>query len=317
MISENGVKKISHRNLGIELLRMILCFWVLSFHCLNINSINYFLFFITKTKFYHVPCFCFISFYFSSKIFLYRNFSMFKTRIERLLIPYILWPILLFINNQIMHFFFNFSIYNLFSMEFQTIFFLILSLLFRKNFIFVAQLFGIFSYILQYSYKYDFLDNYKSNIRSPILDTISILPLSVIGINFASSKIINTFKSNSKKILFFSYLFLFCLFKYNLFIDMGGYKGIINIFSSVLFFVGFYLLPFEKLNPRFQYFIKLITCYTNGIYCLQFQVIPFVKSCFDRNGTFKSSIISYILLYFISFIGCKICGKTKFKYLFI
>lgn len=53
-------------NLGIEILRMFLCFWVLCFHCLKKNKINYFLFFIAKTKFFHVPCFCFISFYFSN-----------------------------------------------------------------------------------------------------------------------------------------------------------------------------------------------------------------------------------------------------------
>ena len=31
-------------NLGIEILRMILCFWVLSFHCLEKNKIKLFSF---------------------------------------------------------------------------------------------------------------------------------------------------------------------------------------------------------------------------------------------------------------------------------
>ena len=31
---------IHNRNLGIELLRMILCFWILSFHCLNKEKIS-------------------------------------------------------------------------------------------------------------------------------------------------------------------------------------------------------------------------------------------------------------------------------------
>lgn len=72
-------------NLGIEILRTILCFWVLSFHTLDINKINYFLFHITKKKLYHVPCFSFISFYFSYKIFSEKNIAKLKKRLIRLL----------------------------------------------------------------------------------------------------------------------------------------------------------------------------------------------------------------------------------------
>lgn len=205
----------------------------------------------------------------------------------------------------------------LFSMIFLTILFFILSFIFRNNFLFSLQLLCISSYILQYSNKYDCLNKYKNNVRLPILDTLSILPLSVIGLSFASSKFIDILKAKKKMSLFFSYLFLYFLFKYEIFINLGGYNGIINIFSSLLFFVGFYLLPLEKTNTCFQNFIKQITSYTNGIYCLQTKIIFFVKSKIDRNGSFKSSIISYILLYFISFIGQKICRKTKMKYLFI
>ena len=73
LIQKNMNVKKEKINLGIELLRMILSFWVLSFHCLEKNKINYFIFYITKTKFYHVPCFSFISFYFSYNVFFDRN----------------------------------------------------------------------------------------------------------------------------------------------------------------------------------------------------------------------------------------------------
>ena len=264
---------------------------------------------------------------------------MVKKRIERLLIHYIIWPLLIFLNDNIMHYCFGLSLRNnslndlkiqlilgrqfiiplwyLFSMIFLTILFFILSFIFRNNFLFFAQLLSISSYILQYSNKYACLNKYKNNVRLPILDTLSILPLSVIGLNFASSKFIDILKANPKMSLFFSYLFLYFLFKYEIFINLGGYNGIINIFSSLLFFVGFYLLPLEKTNTCIQNFIKQITSYTNGIYCLQGKIIIFVKTKIDRIGGFKSSIISYILLYLISFIGHKIFGKTKLKYLFI
>ena len=98
-------RKIVHKNinLGIQILRMILCFWVLSFHCIRNNKRNYYIYYLIKTKFFHVPCFTFISFYFSYKIFLDRNIIQLRKRLERLLIPYTLWPILIFIFNNILN----------------------------------------------------------------------------------------------------------------------------------------------------------------------------------------------------------------------
>ena len=51
MMLKNGEKKINNRNLGIELLRVILCFWVLSFHCLNNNKIIIFFISLLKLNF--------------------------------------------------------------------------------------------------------------------------------------------------------------------------------------------------------------------------------------------------------------------------
>ena len=321
-------------NYGIQLLRMILCFWILSFHCLEKNEINYFLFYMTKTKFYHVPCFTFISFYFSCNIFFDRNIIKFKRRLERLLIPYIIWPLIIFIINNIFYKRNSISwhqlkiqiiigrqfmvpLWYLFSMIFITITFFILSNLFQNHFIVFIKLLMIFSYIFQYSSSYRFFEEYKRNVKLPILDTISILPLSIIGILFASSKLIEFFQRNRKNSLFFSFILLFLLFKYNIFVELEGYNGIINIFSSLFFFVGFYLLPIENIYSLIQKIIKQITSYTNGIYCMQSKTISFIRANFGLKGNFKSCIIIYLFSYLVSFVGMKICSKNKFKYLFI
>ena len=184
----SNIKK-RNKNLGIQLLRTILCFWVLSFHYLNREKLNYFLFYITKKKFFHVPCFSFISFYYCYNIFSQSNITRIKNRLNRLLIPYIIWPLIVYIKNII--FMKNFSFYPLkmqlllgrqfmiphwylFSIIFLTIFLYILSNLFKTNFLFYAQILMIFIYIGQYSNYYIFLDIYKSNVKKPILDTLSI-----------------------------------------------------------------------------------------------------------------------------------------------
>ena len=134
----------------------------------------------------------------------------------------------------------------LFGIIFLSVLLFILINILKKYFLFISQLLIILSYIIQYSNKLVFLNKFKYNVRLPVLDTFSIFPLSLIGLNFASLNIMDDLKSHSKKILFFGFLFIFILFKYEVFIDLGGYNGIIHIFTSLLFFVCFYLLPLDK-----------------------------------------------------------------------
>ena len=306
MLTLNNQLAAKKLNLGIEILRMILCFWVLSFHFLEKDKINYLLFYITKTKFYHVPCFSFISFFFTNKIFFDRNVTKFKMRLERLLIPYIMWPLLIFVFNNVFQktkitfhqlkiqiLFgrqFIVPLWFLFSMIFLSLLFFILSHIFKNCFLFVIELLGFFSYITQYSNYYKLLDNYNRNVKLPLLDTLSILPLTIISLIYALYKIVEIFKANKEKTIFFSCLLIFFLFKYDIFLDLGGYNGIVNIFASILLFTVFYLLPLENINPLFKRIIKQITSYTNGIYCIQSKMISILKMKLNLEGTFFSCI---------------------------
>lgn len=328
MIVSQNVQIIKNINLGIQILRMILCFWVLCFHCLDDNYVNYFIFYIIKTKYYHVPCFCFISFYFSHKIFVNPNSFKLKRRLERLLIPYIIWPLIIYSIHNILYKEkillhdlliqlilgrkFIGTLWYLFSMIFQTIFFYILAYFFKSYFIYVIPIISFFSYFAQYSGFYEIFKNYIYNIKAPLLDTLSLLPISILGIIFASNKIFETIQSK-KNFSFISFISLIFILKYDLFVDIQGYKGIIYIFTSLFLFLGFYFLPLDNLYPLTKKLIKQITNYTNGIYCLH---IRFINNL-GLLRTFKKCIIIYLISYFISFIGLKLLGKTKLKYLFI
>lgn len=327
------ISKKKNINLGIQILRMILCFWVLCFHYLEKRTTFYPLFYIIKTKHYHVPCFSFISFYFSYSYLYKRNFLQFQQRIIRLLIPYIIWPLIIYV----IHLFipkrkislhdlklqillgtqFMVPLWYLFGLLLLTILFFIISNLFKNQFLLCIQLLGIFSLILQYSNYHLFLNEYKNNVRYPLLYTLGIFPISIISLSFASSQILEFIKTNRKKNLFISYVFIYILFKYEIFVNLGGYNGIINIFVSLIIFVGFYLLPLENIHPFIERIIKQLTNYTNGIYCLQSEIIIFLTRKMKLIRDLKSMIIMYLLSYFISFIGTIIFGKNKLKYLFI
>ena len=89
------MKTVPNKNYGLELLRMILCFWVVLFHCLKISNNNTILNF--KRKMFHVPSFFFISFYFLFPIIRSKNTKKMIIRLERLLIPYLFWPLIIYI----------------------------------------------------------------------------------------------------------------------------------------------------------------------------------------------------------------------------
>ena len=85
-------------NLGIEILRLILSFWIVIAHCsyIKINHIKY------LGRHFHVPTFFLIAFFFYFRLFSERLISKIISRFERLLVPYLIWPIIVLIINNIL-----------------------------------------------------------------------------------------------------------------------------------------------------------------------------------------------------------------------
>lgn len=85
-------------NNGIELLRFILCLWVVIFHCSIIQK---------KHKKYimrgfHVPIFFVLSFYFFYPNISKRKIGKIKSRFRRLLYPYVFWSMFSFFLQNIL-----------------------------------------------------------------------------------------------------------------------------------------------------------------------------------------------------------------------
>lgn len=93
-------------NYGIQILRMILAFLFLTFHCFNkkLAKNKFFIVLINGVSFY-VPAFFIMSYYFSFHIVNSKNIQKMKMRIKRLFIPYIIWPFVFFLIDKIIQFF--------------------------------------------------------------------------------------------------------------------------------------------------------------------------------------------------------------------
>lgn len=84
---------------GIQILRMFLSLWIVLIHCCNIR--NNILRILLMDKVLHVPIFLIISFYFFYDKLYFRSINKIKIRFERLLIPYLIYPIFIIILNHV------------------------------------------------------------------------------------------------------------------------------------------------------------------------------------------------------------------------
>lgn len=106
---------INHRNLNygkkyynfyLALLRMYLSFLIVNNHCFNPYKNNFHNKYLLKLLYnkIHVPNFFIMSFFLCYKLFLLKDIKKIKQRFERLVIPYFIWPFIIWILNNIFYY---------------------------------------------------------------------------------------------------------------------------------------------------------------------------------------------------------------------
>ena len=336
---KNNINKIRMKSIhsGIELLRFILCLWVVIIHCSIVKSGHkkYLL------KGFHVPTFVLISFYFYYPIVKNRFITRVISRFQRILIPYILWPLLrLIINNFIVkeakfkkrltlydfylqiligakfHLIFWFQ----FNLIFTSIFLTIIAFIFKKKFLIIFQFLGIISLYLHYSgtnFKlFSFFPKFKVSLGS----LIELISLSVLGCFYSSINLLNVVNKIPKYLKFILLFLILFLFKYNLFIVYPGFiysNIILHLLASTFLFLLFGSLNLTKIIA-INSIIKNISKYTGGIYYIHIIVSSYLRQyiIFFKKKSYFSSIIIYFICYIICYIGTSLFKNNKLKYLF-
>ena len=347
MINKKKQNFISRRNTinyGLQILKMFLCMWVVYIHtCKESNKLLRHLFFF-RTKF-HVPGFIIISFYFLFNIISKRDIDKAKERFIRLLVPYFILPLFTWLYNNISYKFINYSIYGRilkfkelinqfiigyiyyiifwfhFVLLFLTLLFFIIAFIFKKNFLIIIQIFGLISYIFQYSgYNLKTFNQYKNSVSIPLGNIFELCPSSVIGLSFGAFNLINSLKKNRSNIIVICSAFLYLLFAYDLFKNIKGflYPGIQSTLGGMLLFIIFSLFPFEKLKNKFIISIIIFfSNYTGGIYYFHLLIRDALRVNIIKQKKFQGTLMIYIISYIICLVGSNIFGKTRLKYIFV
>lgn len=332
-------------NYGLAILKFIMAFLVVKHHYFKSKSTkNKILLFLTKERFFHVPSFFIMSFYFTCTNFTSLNNKIILNRFEKLLIPYIGWPFIIIIINHMFNKVYKKKLPDTFidlklqllwgcryipQLWFQNalivmtlLFFLIIFIL-RKNFLFILQILLILSYIGQYSryfYKKIFLKYPEYNNKTISYFFVSI-PYAVAGFTLGFYKIIDFLQKNKMKTLILCIIIYNTIIEYQIFtnIQFIAYQGInLNIQCLCIIFI---FSLFNSNNKKNKYLIKLIriiTNYTAGVFYLHIPIKRYIVLYFDfiKYGTIFGCIILYLICYIICYFGMLIFGKYKIKYLF-
>lgn len=325
-------------NVGIQILRMLFSFHILVFHCINKKLYsNKIINFIIGNVEIDLTVFFIISFYYSNHTFISKNIVKIKQRFYRLLIPFIIWPLIFFITHNLSYYlngeknyfksyllYYQFLVGNGINIVFWfQCHLIILSILFlivifasnRKSFI-VLTIIGVSSHIFISS------NYYKKHFSYDTILIYSVrkLPFSYIYslygfILFNLNGFLN-FKKYKIKI-FFIFLIVFCLYIYHrVFLELTAYFLMIKSVLGISLFIVFLNLPLHETNNNL---INHLASYSGGIYYLhtRMQILLPLLLKRKKSKTIIACIINYLLCYLFCLIGSKLFKESNLRYLFL
>ena len=329
---------------NLAALRIFLSFLVVSIHCYKPKfTIRKKIIIKIIYNMVHVPTFYILSFYFSFNLFKSKNIKKIKLRFQRLLIPYLVWPIIIWsLNNLFSFFFIKIDIF-----PFKTLIIQLLtgncfmaSLWFQYNLIFIDVLiviihlsfngelvlyilinFKILAFVLQYSnYNTFYFGKYINSITLSFGRFFEIITHCIAGYFLSSLNIVHILSKFRILSIYIVLSIIMCILKYKIFFEIKGfgYGGLKLYVSSINLFLLFSLIPNEIFGNKYMNkFIKFISILTPGIYFINSSIIKYLRIfSFLKNGTLFDVIFVYCMSYFISLIGKLIFRNTKLINLF-
>jgi len=337
---KNKIIKPKSLNEGIEILRFLLCLWVVTLHCSGFKHEHK----KYLDKCFHVPTFFLLSFYFYYKTASKRIIIKIISRFQRLLYPYIIWSIIVFINNNYLvkntligkykqklspkdlyiQILTGSRYYQVFWFQFNLIFLSICitinSFIFKKYFLQSCQILGvIFLYLYLSQINRNYYLNYSITIQTSLGRLTELVPLAIIGCHFSSINLLSKIKNLTWIHRFILLIIIYFLFEYNIFITYPGFgypEVFLHTTISTMFLIFFGSLDLDTITI-IKVIIKHATKYTGGIYYIHLIYPRYIKYFVKTEKNYFLSFKIYFICYIICFIGSNLFKNNNLKYLFI
>ena len=287
-----------------------------------------------------------------NKTLVSRNKTKLLRRFERLLIPYIIFPILVMAINNYIDFKFKLKYKNLktsfldlkiqllsgsgflkhlwyiFDLLLFTFIFVIIITIFNSKYLFALNSLTVICYIFLCSgYNKRFFSKIKHKYYQFPLKKIAVMfPFAVLGFTIFSLKLVDKLKNFRFTIIYFSSVILYVINKYRFFNKIAEHpnSNLLFFFGSPLLFFIFILLPTEfiKKNKAITNIFKECTKNTMGVYLLHVPICVYLRNHitiikFKSKPNFSNCLKIYIISYYISFVCSKIFKNSKIRHLFM
>lgn len=330
-------------NIGVQILRVIYCFLVVIVH---FGSGEIYTFSFKYIDFY-VTSFFLMAFYFSYNTFSSRYIVKIKERFLRLIYPYILWPVIVYVRQNFQmvksgnfKFFFNTYIAKRFYYQFLLgnnihgimwfLFQLIISSLFVCIIIFMFKDYHLYAlfvfFILNSIYNYYklhglLMDQFpRFHIQHSLEITNETFIFAISGYTMAYLDIINVLKKCSKFIfIFFSPIFYIVRFHQKVFDYFPGFNVIFNTIFISCIFLFFATLPFDIFKNNFIIkILKILTRHTGGIYYIHTEAYDILINKYHLMSarTTPCCVFVYSASFIFCEIGTRIFKNWRLRYLF-
>lgn len=342
-----GREKKKNYNLGLSLLKMLMCFEVVLCHFWRTDECSLWLMPFWFLQSCAVPVFMIISFYFTQKSFFNCDKTYIKKRVWRLAWPQIGWAIIYYVVyvsvEMVLHIDTVDGIGDLFwqmftghsrnlnaSMWYQTSLIILTVLFFwvcrgrseqaaRDNL--NLYLLCSVSLAIQYSeINTTILGGLPFELKYPLGRICEMIPLAVLGFVLADHGFYKKIKRYRYPVwpVIAACLVIAVLCQKYAFLLMPegfGYCGIPNIISGFCLVTAAVLLPLKNIPEFAKTIIEFVSRYTLGIYCMHRLVATLLFGILERmgiqTGTFALCIVVYILCYLASWILYKIPLKLS------
>jgi len=315
--------------IGVQILRYYMAFMVVSTHVggsLVLKGAG--IFYIFQP--FHVPVFMLLSFLLCGRCFLAPTKALITKRTLRIIIPFvfwgiasyllclILWPISFptLLNQLITGYPLNNALWYLATMLWICILFWILrSFTSKRVFLIIISALSVACIISQYTgLNYSLFNNLPYNIKFTIGRTFEMIPYATIGI-LLSTIAPFLYRLNKKQhvIIFLSsgaFMAIIIAIR-TLCVSYRpkgfDYAGAYLIIIAVLLVISAYTNPINFVqNRKFRNFVKWITSFTLGIFCMHIVIGRFIEWAFIALHlvTYNSlmAVTTYISCYIISFL---------------
>ena len=337
----------SSYNIGLGILRTIMCFMVILCHFWNADYSKGIMVIFSYMRGMAVPVFMMMSFVLMYDTLISNKTAKIKARIERLLIPHISWAIIYWIVYVIIDILrggedrtvklsdlfwqvftghspkLNPAMWYQIDVLLVTVFFVLIIKIFNNRATYAIGLSVAISIFLQYSEINLIFSNLRYELKYPLGRIAEMIPLASGGFFVSKYNLLNKYSKQIAIPISVLIIVIVAIVEPFSIISEYGYSGIDKIIVAGALILLFYSIPFDLLPERIVERVKFFLNYTLGIYCMHNLIGRGINSFLLRLGlvkwanTFGECLVIYSICFIFAHIACHFLKRINVKRLFL